>query len=130
MIVRSFRPDARQADHLAPLLDLGRHIGAELVGGEEYRRGGDVGEPRARRRGRPPRDAARVAPPGDSPPPPPPAGGAPPRNSLRAPPLSRRWSARQAARRIGACRPCPTHAASPIARARASPSIRRRQPVF
>jgi len=42
----SLRLDAGGPDHLAPLLGLRRHIGAELRGGEDHRRGGRIGEPR------------------------------------------------------------------------------------
>src|SRR5262245_8890399 len=41
----SLRLDVRGSDHFAPLLGLRRHIGAELRGGEDQRRGGRVGEP-------------------------------------------------------------------------------------
>src|SRR5207244_5492252 len=60
--VRSFRPDARLADHLAPLLDLGRHVGAERVGAKDDGRGGHVGKPRAHRRVRQPRVDLAVEP--------------------------------------------------------------------
>src|SRR5262247_2433629 len=42
----SVRLDAGRLDHLGPLLGLRRHIGAELRGGEDHRRGGRIGEPR------------------------------------------------------------------------------------
>src|SRR5438034_181578 len=45
--IQSLRPDACRPDHLAPLLDLGRHVAAELGRGEQYGRGGDVGEHQA-----------------------------------------------------------------------------------
>src|SRR5262252_2504191 len=44
---QSLRLDVGRPDHLAPLLGLRRHIGAELRGGgEDHRRGGRIGEPR------------------------------------------------------------------------------------
>src|SRR5262249_58653911 len=43
---QSLRLDVGRPDHLAPLLGLRRHIGAELRGGEDHRSGGRIGEPR------------------------------------------------------------------------------------
>src|SRR5262249_30048743 len=43
---QSLHLDVGRPDHLAPLLGLRRHIGAELRGGEDHRRGGRIGEPR------------------------------------------------------------------------------------
>src|SRR5215813_11555369 len=43
---QSLQLDVGRPNHLAPLLGLRRHIGAELRGGEDHRRGGRIGEPR------------------------------------------------------------------------------------
>jgi hypothetical protein len=40
------RLDAGKLNHLAPLLDFCRHIDLELLGGEDGRRGGYIGERR------------------------------------------------------------------------------------
>src|SRR5262245_47960705 len=43
---RSLRPDAGELDHLAPLLNLSCHIGAELRGSEDCWCSGDFRQPR------------------------------------------------------------------------------------
>src|SRR5262245_49848603 len=42
----SLRLDVGCPEYFSPLLGLRRHIGAELRGGEDHRRGGRIGEPR------------------------------------------------------------------------------------
>src|SRR5262245_27294052 len=45
-LARSLRPDARELDHPAPLLNLGRHMVAELCGSEDFWCSGDFRQPR------------------------------------------------------------------------------------